>query len=877
MKPVIHLRDYRPPPWRMESIELVFDLDAEITGVQTRMVVAQDPDQADIDLRLDGVGIELLSVSVDGRQLGKGEYRLEPDGLVIPGLRGRAAIETQSRIHPSRNKAMLGLYMSGGIEQGFLLTQCEAEGFRHVSWSIDRPDVLARYTVTLRALRSRFPVLLAGGDVDGAGELDDGRHWARFVDPQPRSSYLFALVAGHLECIEDAHVTSEDRQVRLLIWAPAHSIGLCRHAMDCLKAAMRWDEQRFGRCYQSGIFHVVATDDFTMGAMENTGLNIFNSKYLLADPDHATDDDFRRVLAIIGHEYFHNWSGNRVTCRDWFQLSLKEGLTVFREQEFESDLGSRTLRRIEDVRALWRSQFSEDSGPLAHPVRPDHYREINNFYTTTVYDKGAEIVRMLSTLLGSEAFRRGLDLYFSRHDGAAVTVEDFLAALGDANGRDLRPWLAWYSQAGTPQVTAVGKYCQRDRSFELTLSQFTPATPGQPQPKALPIPVSLALFDHSGAALPLKLDGEGMPSGGERVVVLDAAQVSLKFLDIECEPIPSLLRGYSAPVRLLHDPPSRDLAVLAASETDGFNRWVATDALIRRAFACQLDADAASTEAFEALADSLRAALADTGLDPSTLAEMLTIADESSLGEMRESLDPEAVFLARASLERRLANALQQPLRECEARLASTREGMSASAQACRRLSNRCLSLLCVADSSHRALARSRFRNANCLSDRLSALTCLVHAIDSDARTELEEFESRYREVATVMDKWFAVQATRPAPDTVEWVSNLGRHADFSWDNPNKIHALLSNFALRNPRAFHRVDGAGYRLVADAVIRIDLSIPQVAARLAGAFALWRRLEPVRRELMHVELLRIQSTVPISADLADIVSRALGEA
>ncbi|MGB0135139.1 aminopeptidase N [Dokdonella sp.] len=877
MKPVIHLRDYRPPAWRMETVELIFDLDADNTLVQARLAVVQDPAQLKVDLRLDGIGIELLAVRVDDRELDASEYRLEQDCLVIPGLRGQALIETRSRIQPQKNKAMLGLYVSGGTERGFLLTQCEAEGFRHITWSIDRPDVLARYTVTLRAQRSRFPVLLAGGDEDGSGDLDDGRHWARFVDPQPRSSYLFALVAGQLECIEDVHVTSSGQRVRLLIWAPGNAVSRCAHAMDCLKAAMLWDEQRFGRCYELGVFHVVATDDFTMGAMENTGLNIFNSKYLLADLEHATDDDFRRVLAIIGHEYFHNWSGNRVTCRDWFQLSLKEGLTVFREQEFESDLASRTLRRIEDVRALWRSQFSEDAGPLAHPVRPDHYSEINNFYTMTVYDKGAEIVRMLSTMLGREGFRRGLDLYFCRHDGAAVTVEDFLAALGDANSRDLGSWLAWYSQAGTPQLTASGRYNPLDRSYELTLSQFTPATPGQREKQALPIPVDLALFDSAGNLLPLELEGDAESPGSERVVLLESASTTLRFRNIDSKPIASLLRGYSAPVRLIHDVHWHDLAVLAGNESDGFNRWAATDALARRVLEDQLDGDGESGDAIEALLGSLRAAFDDPGLDPATLAEMLMLADESSLAEPLADVDPERVFLARSRLESRLSESLQDLLLQRYGELGAASEGATAAAQARRRLCNQCLHLLCVADESHLALARSRYRDATCLSDRLSALTCLVHGNAADAQSVLDDFALRYADVPTVMDKWFAVQALRPEHNTVERVASLSAHAAFSWDNPNKVHALYSSFALRNPRGFHRVDGAGYRLVGDAVARLDPAIPQVAARLAGAFGPWQRLEPVRMNLMRAELLRLQSIQPVSADLSDIIARTLGAA
>ncbi|HNR91116.1 MAG TPA: aminopeptidase N, partial [Dokdonella sp.] len=576
----VRLEDYRPPAWRIDDIELVFDLDVRETFVHARLHVHRAAQGPRKPLRLDGEELELLGLRIDGDEPAATSWHLEAGALVIELDRDTAVVETRSRIDPSANTALQGLYLSGSVERGFLLTQCEAEGFRRITWSLDRPDVLSRYRVELRAERDRFPVLLAGGDAEGAGALPGGRHWARFFDPQPRPSYLFALVAGHLESIEDRYLTSEGRAVRLVIWAEADVIARCAHAMAALKAAFAWDERRFGRCYRLGVFHVVATHDFTMGAMENTGLNIFNAKYLVADTETATDDDLRHVLAVVGHEYFHNWSGNRVTCRDWFQLSLKEGLTVYREQEFESDVASRTLRRIEDVRMLWRVQFAEDAGPLAHPVRPSRYREINNFYTATVYEKGAEIVRMLERVLGEAGFRRGMDLYFDRHDGAAVTVEDFVAALGDANGRDLSAWLAWYRQAGTPVLDWSGHYDAVARRYTLALRQHTPPTPGQAAKQALPIPLALALFGRDGRVLSSRIHGcDG--SAHAHVVVVDAAEACVTLEDVETEPVPSLLRGFSAPVRLA---PAhwRDLAVLAAHEDDGFNRWFSADALARR-------------------------------------------------------------------------------------------------------------------------------------------------------------------------------------------------------------------------------------------------------------------------------------------------------
>ncbi|MEP6882322.1 MAG: aminopeptidase N, partial [Dokdonella sp.] len=794
-KPLIRLEDYRPPAWFMQTVDLDFDLDVEQTEVRARLVLIQDPAQGDVELRLDGVGIELVELRLDGRLLKPDEYRIDAQSLIIPKVRGSVVVETRSRIRPLDNKAMHGVYLSGSVDEGFLLSQCEAEGFRHITWSVDRPDVLARYTVTLRARRERFPVLLAGGNPDAVGVLEDGLHWARFVDPQPRPSYLFAVVAGRLDAIEDVHVTAEGRHVSLKIWAQRAMVERCRHAMECLKAAMRWDEQEFGRNYQLDVFHVVATDDFTLGAMENTGLNIFNSKYLLADPLHATDDDYRHVLAVVAHEYFHNWTGNRVTCRDWFQLCLKEGLTVYREQEFVSDLASRTLRRIEDVRTLWRAQFSEDSGPLAHPVRPSEYSEINNFYTATVYDKGAEIVRMLATLLGREGFRRGMDLYFERHDGQAVTVEDFLAALGDANDRDLSPWLVWYTQAGTPQLTIVGNYDAPQRRFDLKISQRVAATPGQEHKQPLPIPIALALFDRDGNRLAIERD-HAQGSVSETVLLLEKPTALFSFRNLDSEPVPSFLRGYSAPVRSAPAAHWRSVAMLAAHEDDGFNRWLASDSLARELFAASLQGSLQAVGALEGWIGSLRAGFDDRELEPATFAEMLTLADEATLSEAVTEIDPEALHAARSQLEVSMASALEGKLLErYQALAAASKEGMDASAQSRRRLRNRCLALLCTPDSKHHVLAHRHYRDAHCLSDKMAALTCLVHGRDAAAGQVLDDFASEYSDAATVMDRWFMVQATVPDNQTLSNVVELTRHEAFRWDNPNKVYALMLGFA----------------------------------------------------------------------------------
>jgi aminopeptidase N len=876
-KPTVFLRDYRAPAWRIREVSLDFDLDPAATIVVARLHVEPDAEQPGAPLRLDGEGLELLELRVDGRVVEPGDYELDAHALTLRGLAKAAVIETRTLIVPENNTALQGLYLSGQRDTGFLLTQCEAEGFRRITWFVDRPDVLARYTVTLRADKARFPLLLANGNADGAGELAGARHWARFVDPHPKPSYLFALVAGKLDRIEDEFVTAEGRRVRLCIHAEADLAARCAWAMQCVKMAMRWDEERFGRCYDLDVFHIVATRDFTMGAMENKGLNVFNAKYLVADPEHATDDDYRHVLAVVGHEYFHNWSGNRVTCRDWFQLSLKEGLTVYREQEFESDLASRTLRRIEDVRTLWRSQFSEDAGPLAHPVRPDRYSEINNFYTATVYDKGAEIVRMLAVLLGAEGFRRGLDLYFERHDGSAVAVEDFLAALGEANGRDLSTWLGWYNQAGTPLLSVRGRYDAHAHHYEITLAQRTPPTPNQPRKHALPLPVAVQLFGADGRALRVRLDGENAATAGERVLPLNGDEATFRFVDVMEPPVVSLLRGYSAPVRLDQSADDATLARLVRHDTDGFNRWFASDTLARRLFAKALAGAEPDAVLLALWSESIRAVLDEPRVDPALLAEILTVADAPSLTAGLTDIDPEAVHRARTQIESGIARALAAPLLERYSSLGDGGADVSLAAQARRRLRNVCLAALCRVDPKHLELARAQFSNAQNLTDRLAALGVLVSAGATDAQAALDAFAARYAGDAMVLDKWFTTQATQPQPETLARVQALTAHPAFRWHTPNSVYALLVAFAHRNPRVFHRVDGAAYRLVADAVARLDGINPQVAARLVTAFGVWRSYEPVRRALMRHELERLAARKENSPDLADLVGRALAGA
>jgi aminopeptidase N len=767
------------------------------------------------------------------------------------------------RIAPARNTALEGLYASGP----FLLTQCEAQGFRRITWFVDRPDVMARYDVTLRGARADFPVLLSNGDVVDAGTLPDGRHWARWVDPHPKPSYLFALAAGRLERLEDSFTTAEGRRVRLAIHAEADAIGRCAHAMAALKRAMAWDERRYGRCYDLDCFNIVATHDFNMGAMENKGLNIFNARYIVGDAATATDDDLLHVEAVVAHEYLHNWTGNRITCRDWFQLSLKEGLTVFREQQFVADTHSRAVRRIDDVRALRSQQFAEDAGPFAHPVRPDSYVEINNFYTATVYEKGAEIVRMLHTVLGEDAFRAGMDEYFRRHDGQAVTCDDFTAALGAGAGADLAEFGRWYAQAGTPQLRCTESWDAVAGRFVLEFAQSTPPTPGQPHKLPLPIPVRLALFDPAGQRLPLQLAGEPAGQATERVILLRDAAQRLVFHGIEAPPVASLLRDHSAPVRLLRQESPEQLAFLARHDDDAFNRWEAIQRLGEHALLCACTAREVEADGWRgALFEALGALLREPGADPAFVAECLLPPDEAWLGERLEDCDPDQVHEAREHLRAALGTVLATPL--------DAAAGDRRDAPGPRRLRNMALGLRAAADPAvcTERLAAQYATAAN-LTDRLAALTLRVHLGLAGAAAASEEFSRRHAGDPLLMDKWLSIHATDPRPGAALRVRALLDHPAFQWRNPNKVRALLGAFARSNRVGFHADDGAGYALVADAVLTVDALNPQVAARLAGAFNGWRRIEPRRRARMHAELSRLAGAA-LSPDTGEIVSRAL---
>jgi len=869
----VRLADYRPPAWRATHVELKFELGLDETRVLSKLTLARDRAEP---LRLDGEDVELVGVRLDGRALAADDYQLDRSGLLVAAARDGSVLELDVRIAPTRNSQLSGLYLSGSREHGFLLTQCEAQGFRRITFFPDRPDVLARYDVTLIADKARFPVLLAGGEEVESGDLEGGRHFARFVDPHPKPSYLFALVAGHLEKIERAYRTAEGRDVRLRLWAEADAIGRCHYAMEALERAMRWDEHAYGRNYDLPAFNVVATHDFNMGAMENKGLNIFNSKYLLADPDTTTDDEYRHIEAVIGHEYFHNWSGNRVTCRDWFQLSLKEGFTVFREHSFCEAMQSPALKRIEDVATLRRVQFPEDAGPLAHPVRPAAYQAIDNFYTATVYEKGAELIRMIAGALGTEGFRRGTDLYFSRFDGQAVTIDDLLAALGEANGVDLSPYLAWYAQAGTPEVRARGDYDAAAKRYTLSLAQRTPSTPGQPHKQPLPIPVNIALFADDGTRIPLQLAGDAAAPTDESVLDLTAAEQRFVFENVSAEPTPSLCRGFSAPVQVHFDYTPAQLALLLRHETSGFDRWNAAQQLAARAFDAALTQEH-SPGATDAWLDALAQLFAmRADIDPALLADLLTPPSALELGAHHSAFDPDRVHAAREALENALAERLGHALAPTYHELHSGEAGaLDQNAAARRRLKARVLALLARHDpETGAAIAFTQYCDARGMTDRLAALSALVRSNAPQAAEGLRLYRQRFDGDALTLDKWFMLQATVPAHATLERVQALETDPAFTLANPNRVQALLGAFARGNPVAFHRPDGAGHRWFAGKLAEIDARNPQLSARLTKAFEDWKRLEPKRRASAEAALRALLARGQHSPDLREILTRML---
>ncbi|MGM0702416.1 MAG: aminopeptidase N [Pseudomonadota bacterium] len=873
-----YLSDYRPPAYRVTHVELSFDLDPAATRVKARLHVERHPQrEAGEPLVLDGEQLALEAIAIDGQPLGEDEYAVDDHGLTVHRVPERFQLDTEVTIAPQENTALEGLYQSSGM----YCTQCEAEGFRRITFYPDRSDVMATFSTTVIGDGEREPVLLSNGNPVERGTLPGGRHFVTWDDPFPKPCYLFALVAGDLEKVEDRFTTASGREVTLQIWVEEENLDKTDHAMASLKRAMRWDEETYGREYDLDLFMIVAVNDFNMGAMENKGLNIFNSAAVLTHPHTATDAAFQRVEGIVAHEYFHNWSGNRVTCRDWFQLSLKEGFTVFRDQCFSADTNSAPVKRIQDVAFFRTAQFAEDAGPTAHPVRPDHYIEISNFYTLTIYEKGAEIVRMLRNLVGWEAFRRGSDRYFERFDGQAVTIEDFVACMAEASGQDLSQFLRWYSQAGTPEIDAHGEYDYAECEYRLTLRQRIPATPGQPEKLPLHIPIRMGLVGtKSGEDLTLTLDGERL--GHDAVIHLCEEEQTFVFTDVAEAPVPSLARGFSAPVKLRFPYGREDLAFLLANDSDGFNRW---DAGQRLALLALDDLIAAHRNGVEKVMDprvveAFRSLLAQAGStdDKAVLAEMLTLPSEAYIAEQQPLVDVDAIHAARTFVKQSLALALRDDfLAVYEANRSDAPYAPEPEQIGARSLKNVALSyLVAIEDEAGIEHAQQQFAADHNMTDVRHALTLLTHSSRDDlSDPALRAFGEKWAHDPLVMDQWFSIQVTRPQSDALERVRFLMKHPAFSLKNPNRVRALIGAFAGQNRVNFHRPDGQGYQLLADVVIELNRLNPEIAARLITPLTRWQRFDELRQELMKRELERIRAE-ELSPNVYEVVEKALAQ-
>ena len=875
----IYLKDYREPDYLIDRTQLRFELAEESTVVDSVLTLRRNPnaEPGPAELTLHGTELELLALEIDGQPVAQERRRISGETLHIEGVPDAFTLSCRTRIRPQENTSLEGLYKSSGM----FCTQCEAEGFRKITYYLDRPDVMSEFEVEIVAERSRYPVLLSNGNLTVAEELEDGRHRTVWHDPFPKPAYLFALVAGDLSRVSDRFTTCSGREVDLHIYVEDKDLDKCDHAMTSLKNAMRWDEKVYGREYDLDIFNIVAVDDFNMGAMENKSLNIFNTSCVLAKPETTTDLGFQRVEGVVAHEYFHNWSGNRVTCRDWFQLSLKEGFTVFRDAQFSSDMGSATVKRVEDVSLLRTAQFAEDAGPMAHPIRPDSFIEISNFYTVTIYEKGAEVVRMLHTLLGPEDFRRGSDLYFERHDGQAVTCEDFVKAMEDASGRDLGQFRLWYSQAGTPRLKVAGHYDADSETYTLTVQQQCPPTPGQAEKAPMHIPLAVALLGEAGA---LRLELDGTPADPETSdntqMVLDVTESEQRFVfnNIKEEPVPSLLRGFSAPVKLDYDYSRQQLLRLMRSDSDGFCRWDASQVLgvaeIRRA----MTADADSYQVSEDLVDAFRALLSDDSLDKAMVALTLQLPSEAYLAEVIEPVDVHGIYRAREAVRYALAESLRDVLMACyRANTSDEVYRPEADQIAQRSLKNTALAYLMLCDDDEcQGLAKAQFDSSQNMTDRLSALTALVHNLHPYHTEALWRFYQDWQHEPLVVNQWFQVQATNRQPGTLETVKELMAHPAFDIRNPNKVRALIGAFCAQNTVNFHQSDGAAYQFLADQVKQLDRSNPQIASRLLVPLTKWRKYLPGAQTLMKDALNSIMAVPELSSDVFEVVSKSLQE-
>ncbi len=857
---IIRRVDYKPFPWRVPTTRLDFALGIEATRVTATLDVEANPEAEPSDtIRLSGDGLEPVSVEVDGQ--GSNSWRMEGGDLVIPLEPGAHELKVVTQIDPAANSQLMGLYAS----KGMLCTQCEAEGFRRIAFFPDRPDVLSTYTVRMEGPKDQFPVLLSNGNQAATGEGTEGSHWAEWHDPWPKPSYLFALVAGNLVARKDTFTTMSGKTVDLAIWVREEDLPRTEHAMDSLKKSMKWDEDTFGREYDLDVFNIVAVGDFNMGAMENKGLNVFNTKYVLADPETATDGDYDGIEGVIGHEYFHNWSGNRVTCRDWFQLSLKEGFTVLRDQLFSQDMQGEAVKRIEDVRVLRSVQFPEDSGPLAHPIRPDSFREISNFYTSTVYNKGAEVIRMMRTMAGPERFRAGTDLYFERHDGEAATCEDFVSAIEDGAGLDLTQFRRWYSQAGTPKVEVEFKHA--GDTATLTLRQIVPPTPDQPEKQPMPIPLKYALFDRATGK-----------HRGEELILLDGTETQIAFGGFAEKPVLSINRGFSAPVSIESDTPVEDLVFLAANDDDSFARYEAMQELIVGHLVAAVGDGLSEDEreaGREAIGGALRAIVTDEALDDQMRGELMMLPGNSYIAEQLLVADPGRIHAEREALKAWLGKRFESELVAMHDRASEASDGMSAEARGARKVKTQALVFLAAGNPELAAkMAAAQYDAATTMTDRQGALMVLTGLPGIERTNKLLDFYNRYQGNALVIDKWFMLQAGSLHPDVIEHVKALAGHPDFTLKNPNRVRSLYMPFT-GTPSGFHNGSGEGYRMIADLILALDPLNAQTAARFVTPLGRWRRTEPKRAALMRQQLERIAATPGLSRDTFEQVTRSLG--
>ncbi len=875
----VFLKDYQPPAYLIEQVNLHFDLHETKTVVTSRLKVKRNKNNnsADKSFVLDGQNLELISVKINDTQLSASDYSCNTEALILNPDADNFTVEIKTQINPQDNKALEGLYLSSGM----FCTQCEAQGFRCITYFPDRPDVMSKYEVTLVGDKKKYPVLLSNGNLVEQGDAENGKHWATWSDPSLKPSYLFAVVAGDLFVKEDSYTTMSGKEVALQIFVEHENSHKCEHALRSLKQAMKWDEDTYGREYDLDIYMIVAVNDFNMGAMENKGLNVFNASCVLASPETATDADYYNIQSIIAHEYFHNWSGNRVTCRDWFQLSLKEGFTVFRDQEFSADLNSRATKRIDDVNVLRTFQFAQDAGPMAHPIRPDHYIEISNFYTVTVYNKGAEVVRMIRNLVGTEGFRKGTDLYFERHDGQAVTTEDFVKAMEDANNIDLSLFKNWYSQAGTPVLDVKTTFNEAEKTFKLDVKQSCPDTIGQNNKQPFHIPLQVGLIDHNGKDIVLNLDGDtSSDSLTVKTLEIKKETESFTFLNVESKPLLSLNRGFTSPVKINMEQSNEDLAFLFAHDSDEFNRWEAGQILAMNTLLNLIDDVKNNKELVldKSLIVPFKNTLANPNLDKALIAQAITLPSESYLADQCDVVDVDAIHKARKFMRFELAKTLKTEFKTTyQAGQSNAVYLFNADEMARRDLNHVCLSyLMCLQEDEDIQNCIEQINHSNNMTDVLSALTVLSNSSHPSRQSELDKFYDKWKHDAQVVEKWFAIQAVADLPDVLDNIKALMKHEAFSITNPNKVRSLIGRFCAANIAHFHNSDGSGYEFLADQVLVLDSINPQIAARLIQSMSRWRRYDEKRQNLMKSQFQRILDKEDLSKDVYEIASRSLND-